>query len=65
LESRMSSLRGRKMYGVFYGQGPEEIYYACVKLDDEHDDDMGLNAEPFREASTLGAGSMTGPVGNR
>ena len=42
LESRMSSLHGRKMYGVFYGSGPEETYYACVKLDDEHEDDMGF-----------------------
>ena len=42
LESRMPSLRGRKMYGVFYVGEDAEDYYACVKLDEDHADDMGL-----------------------
>jgi DNA gyrase inhibitor GyrI len=42
LESRMPTLRGRKMYGVFYEEEGEESYYACVKLDDEHPDAMGF-----------------------
>lgn len=40
LESRMQSLRGRKMYGVYYPAGND--YDACVKLDAEHPDDMGF-----------------------
>lgn len=47
LESRMNGLKGRKMYGVFYPNRGE--YFACVKLDEEHPDDMG-----FERAVILG-----------
>ncbi|OFY90116.1 MAG: hypothetical protein A3K10_12920 [Bacteroidetes bacterium RIFCSPLOWO2_12_FULL_31_6] len=40
LESRMSSLKGRKMYGVFYPSKKE--YLACVQLDDKNSDSMGF-----------------------
>jgi len=40
LESRMPSLRGRKMYGLYYPASDD--YYACVKLDTEHPDDLGF-----------------------
>lgn len=40
LESRMPTLRGRKMYGVLYATSGD--YFSCVKLDDEHPDDMGF-----------------------
>lgn len=40
LESKMNSLRGRKMYGIFYPQTGN--YFACVKLDEEFPDDMGF-----------------------
>lgn len=38
----MESLRGRKMYGVFY-PGPREEYFACLKLDEDHPDDLGFD----------------------
>ncbi len=40
LESKMKSLRGRKMYGVVYPDSGD--YYACVKLDEKNSDDMGF-----------------------
>lgn len=40
LESRMDSLKGRKMYGVFYPETGE--YFVCVKLDEEYPNDMGF-----------------------
>jgi hypothetical protein len=40
LESRMPSLRGRKMYGLYYPSTNE--YYATVQLTDEFPDDMGF-----------------------
>lgn len=48
LESKMPSLRGRKMYGVFYPKTGE--YFACVMLNSEHPDDMGF------ERSTIHGG---------
>ena len=48
LESRMSGIKGRKMYGVFYLKTNE--YFACVKLDTEYPDDMGF------ERSTIPGG---------
>lgn len=43
LESRMPSLKGRKMYGVIYPKTDE--YFACVKLDADHPDDMGFERD--------------------
>ena len=40
LESKMSTLRGRKMYGVFYRDSEE--YFSCVELDSENKDDIGF-----------------------
>lgn len=40
LESRLPTLRGRRMYGVYYPTRGD--YYACVKLDADHPDDMGF-----------------------
>ncbi len=41
LEGRMETLRGRKMYGVVYFDDPVR-YLACLLLDDENVDDLGL-----------------------
>jgi len=49
LESRMPSLKGRKMYGIIYPKTNE--YFACVMLDEEHSDDMGF------EKSSIPGGS--------
>ncbi len=54
LESKMDGLRGRKMYGVFYPQKNE--YFACVKLDDQFSDDMGLKKALFQVENMLGKG---------
>lgn len=40
LESRMSELRGRRMYGVFFQNTGD--YYCAVRLDDVQTDDMGF-----------------------
>ena len=40
LESKMETLRGRKMYGAFYKIAGD--YFACVGLDAEYPDDMGF-----------------------
>ncbi len=40
LESKMKSLKERKMYGVFNSKTGE--YFACVELDKEHQDSMGF-----------------------
>lgn len=41
LESRMETLRGRKMYGVVFPGDPVR-YLACVLLDGQEADDLGL-----------------------
>ncbi len=41
LESRMPTLRGQRMYGVFY-PGQSERYFACLRLDDAASDDFGF-----------------------
>ena len=41
LEAGMQTLRGRKMYGVFYS-GPPERYFACLRLGSEGSDDLGF-----------------------
>lgn len=41
LEGRMDTLRGGKMYGVIYPGEPVR-YLACLLLDEEHPDDLGL-----------------------
>jgi hypothetical protein len=41
LESRMETLRGRKMYGVVYLEDPIR-YLACLLLADEKADDLGF-----------------------
>lgn len=48
LESRMASLRGRKMFGLFFP--PTGEYFASVQLDEEFPDDMGF------ERSTIPGG---------
>lgn len=35
LESHLSSLKGRKFYGLIYGKPPEDEYYACVAVEPE------------------------------
>lgn len=40
IESRMASLKGRKMYGVIYPK--TEDYFACVKIDEQYPGDMGF-----------------------
>lgn len=42
LEERMESLRGFKMYGLLY-PGEPTTYYACLRLDDDHSDDLGFD----------------------
>jgi hypothetical protein len=42
LEARMDTLRGRKMYGVFYSGDPEE-YFACLRLDSHESGDLGFD----------------------
>lgn len=41
LEGRMPTLEGRRMYGVLY-RGEPERYFACVRLEDDADDDFGF-----------------------
>jgi len=41
LERAMSTLRGQKMYGVLYPGDPIR-YFACLRLDGVHSDDLGL-----------------------
>ena len=41
LEERMQSLRGSKMYGLLY-PGQPTAYYACLRLDDNHCEDLGF-----------------------
>lgn len=41
LESRMQTLKGRKMYGLFYQKTGE--YYASVRLDEQQQDNMGFD----------------------
>ena len=41
LEGCMQSLRGRKMYGILYPGHPDR-YFACLRLDNEQSDDLGL-----------------------
>lgn len=43
LESRMPTLRGRRMYGVFRREAASD-YFAAVRLDDVQTDDMGFEA---------------------
>ncbi|MBI5614019.1 hypothetical protein HY947_03785 [Candidatus Gottesmanbacteria bacterium] len=35
LESKLTTLKGRKFYGVVYGKPPNETYWACVAKRDE------------------------------
>ena len=42
LEERMESLRGSRMYGLLY-PGEPTAYYACLRLDDDHSDDLGFD----------------------
>jgi hypothetical protein len=42
LEERMDSLRGSRMYGLLY-PGEPTAYYACLRLDDDHSDDLGFD----------------------
>jgi hypothetical protein len=53
LEARMPTLRGAKMYGVFWGD--PERYFACLRLDAKGADDLG-----FERAVVPG-----GPYGRR
>ena len=41
LEERMQSLQGYKMYGLLY-PGQPTAYYACLRLDDDHCEDLGF-----------------------
>lgn len=42
LEKRMDSLRGSRMYGLLY-PGEPVTYYACLRLEDDHSDDLGFD----------------------
>jgi hypothetical protein len=57
LESRLPSLRGRRMYGVLYMgyMGETERYFACLRLTDQELDGFG-----FERSSVPG-----GPYGRR
>lgn len=57
LESKMASLQGRKMYGVFYLETGE--YFACVKLNEECPDAMG-----FEKAAIPGGKYATKKIEN-
>lgn len=35
LESHLSTLKGRKFYGLIYGRPPQDEYYACVAMEPE------------------------------
>ena len=41
LEERLESLRGSRMYGILY-PGEPTAYYACLRLDDDHSEDLGF-----------------------
>lgn len=41
-EDRMDSLRGSKMYGVLYPGGDPLEYFACLKLEGDRSDGLGL-----------------------
>ena len=59
LEERMESLRGSRMYGLLY-PGEPTAYYACLRLDDDHSDDLGFDREKCRAGSTGGGWSEIG-----